>query len=71
MVGERELTTGLLAKEASFRLKIRTHQRASQARKTGQGAGFRFRAHTAGAGLKPVVLTRRVFLLALPGAASF
>jgi hypothetical protein len=29
MVGERELTTGLLAKEASFRLKIRTHRRAS------------------------------------------
>ena len=29
MVGERELTTGLLAKEASFRLKIRTHQRSS------------------------------------------
>jgi hypothetical protein len=28
MVGERELTTGLLAKDASFRLKIRTHQRA-------------------------------------------
>jgi len=25
MVGERELTTGLLAKEASFRLKIQTH----------------------------------------------
>jgi len=51
MVGERELTTGLLAKE---------------------GAGLRSRAHTAdAAGLKPVAVTRRVFLLALPGAASF
>jgi hypothetical protein len=28
-VGERELTTALLAKEASFRLKTRTHQRVS------------------------------------------
>ncbi len=34
-------------------------------------AGLRSRAHTAGAGLKPVVLTWRVFLLALPGSASF
>jgi len=38
MAGERELTTGLLAKEASFRLKIRTHRRAPG--KQGRARGF-------------------------------
>jgi hypothetical protein len=74
MAGERELTTGLLAKEASFRLKIRTRERTSQAQERAprsRARGLRSRAHTVGAGLKPVALTRWVFLLALPGAASF
>jgi hypothetical protein len=35
-----------------------------------QGAGLRSRAHTAGEGLKPSALTRRVFLLALAGSES-
>src|ERR1700674_5844018 len=38
--------------------------------KTGDGAGLRSRAHTAGAGLKPAALTRRVFPLALAGSES-
>src|ERR1700730_19190360 len=51
MVGERELTTGLLTKEVSFRLKIRTHQRASQAQ---EGAPRR-RAPGFGPALTPPV----------------
>jgi hypothetical protein len=51
MAGERELTTGLLAKEASFRLKIRTHRRASQA----QEGAPRSRARGFGPALTPPV----------------
>jgi len=38
---------------------------------SGRGGRGASRAHTAAAGLKPVALTRRAFLLALPGGASF